>query len=93
MTKTQKQAMGYGSQAREARRIAVAAAVAAERARCREEAEAVAAGYAGAVERAVAAERARCVAVCREVAAQHWATGKGGATECAEAIERGEVGR
>lgn len=41
----------------------------------------------------VLAERARCVAVCREVAAQHWATGKGGAAECAEAIERGAVGR
>jgi len=40
---------------------------------------------------AVAAERARCAAVCREVAAQHWATGVGGAAECAEAIERGPV--
>ena len=32
--RTQKQAMGYGSQAREARRIAVERAVTAERARC-----------------------------------------------------------
>ena len=51
---------------------------------------------------AVAAERARCAAVCREVAARyrHGACGceecegRGdGARECAEAIERGEVGR
>jgi chromosome segregation ATPase len=42
---------------------------------------------------AVAAERARCAAVCREVAAQHWATGVGGAAECADTIERGEAGR
>lgn len=47
-----------------------------------------------AVERAVAAERARCAAVCREVAAQRWAVGlaEAAATECAEEIERGEVG-
>jgi hypothetical protein len=37
---------------------------------------------------ALADERARCATVCREVAAQHWATGVGGAAECAEAIER-----
>ena len=51
---------------------------------------------------AIAAERARCAAVCREVAARyrHGACGceecegRGdGARECAEAIERGEVGR
>ena len=46
-------------QAREARRIAVERAVDAERARCREEAEAVAAGYVDALKDAVAAERAR----------------------------------
>ena len=41
---------------------------------------------------AVAAERARCAAVCREVATVRvadWAT----AEACAEAIERGAVGR
>ena len=51
---------------------------------------------------AVANERARCAAACREVAARyrHGACGceecggRGdGARECAEAIERGEVGR
>jgi hypothetical protein len=51
---------------------------------------------------AVTAERARCAAVCREVAARyrHGACGceecegRGdGARECAEALERGEVGR
>ena len=57
---------------------------------------------ADAVRAAVAAERARCAAVCREVAARyrHGACGceecegrSDGARECAEAIERGEVGR
>jgi hypothetical protein len=51
---------------------------------------------------AVAAERARCAAVCREVAARYRSgacgcaecEGRGdGARECAEAIERGAVGR
>ena len=48
-----------------------------------------------AVERAVAAERVRCAAVCREVAARHYCdrvSRSEGAAECAEAIERGEVG-
>ena len=53
-------------------------------------------------ERQLREERARCAAVCREVAARyrHGACGceecegRGdGARECAEAIERGEVGR
>jgi len=45
------------------------------------------------VTRAVLAERAQNAAMCRVVAAQRWAVGRGcsGATECAEAIERGEV--
>jgi hypothetical protein len=51
---------------------------------------------------AVAEERARCAAVCREVEARyrHGACGceecegrRGGARECAEAIERGEAGQ
>jgi hypothetical protein len=58
-----------------------------------------------AVRAAVAAERARCAAVCRAVAARGrvvvcsgpWRVegeGRGdGARECAEAIERGAVGR
>ena len=46
-------------------------------------------------EERVAAERARCAAVCREVAARHYCdrvSRSEGATECAEAIELGEVG-
>ena len=51
---------------------------------------------------AVAAERARCAAACREVVARYRSGACGcaecegrrdGARECAEAIERGEVGR
>ena len=46
-------------------------------------------------EERVAAERARCAAVCREVYRRYYCdrvSRSEGATECAEAIERGEVG-
>ena len=49
------------------------------------------------VRAAVAAERARCAAVCREVARRERGHGdtvaRMAAETCAEAIERGEVGR